>query len=84
MQQLEGFEYATALYLNMRYHVIRLSPANQYMKMIVTEFVKFRYNCLPMGMCATGNKFQAKEEKLPGDMEGTKRYIDDIIVLIKY
>ena len=45
MQQLEGFQYDTALYTNMGYYTIRISPANQYMITIVTEFGKFRYNC---------------------------------------
>ena len=53
------------------------------MMMIVTESGKFRYNCLPMGMCASGDIFQDKVDKLPGDIEGVKRYIDGILVLIK-
>ena len=51
------------------------------MKTIVTEFGKFRYNCLPMGMCASGNIFQSKVEEILGDIEGFKTYIDDILVL---
>ena len=52
MQQLKGFKCATVLYLNMEYYTIRISPAIQYMTTIVTEFGKFKYNFLPMGMCA--------------------------------
>ena len=37
MQQLEGFQYATELYLNMGYYTIRFSPAIQYTTMIVLE-----------------------------------------------
>ena len=37
-----------------------------------------------MGMCALGDIFQAKLDKLLGDIEGVKRYIDNILVLIKY
>ena len=83
MQKLEGFQYATALYLNMGYDTIRLSPASQDMATIVTEFGKLRYNRLPMGMCASGDIFQAKEDELNGDIKGVKTYIDDIIVLGK-
>ena len=54
------------------------------MTMIVTEFGTFRYNRLPMGMCTSGDIFQAKVYKLLGDIEGVKTYIDDIIVLGKY
>ena len=53
------------------------------MTTFVTEFGKFRYNRLPMGMCAPGNIFHAKLDKLLGDIEGVKTYIDDIIVLGK-
>ena len=52
------------------------------MKIIVTEFGKFRYNHLPLGMCASGDIFQAKADNLPGDVKGVKSYIVDIIVLI--
>ena len=47
------------------------------------EFGKFRYNRLPMGMCASGDIFQANVDKLLGDIEGVKTYIDDILVLGK-
>ena len=72
MQKLERFQYATELYLNMGYYTIRLSPASQYTATIVTEFGKFRYNRLPMDMCALGDIFQAKVDELIGDVEGVK------------
>ena len=53
------------------------------MMRIVTEFGKFRYSFLPMGMCASVDIFQAKVEKLLGDIRIFKTYIDDIIVLSK-
>ena len=34
-------------------------------------------------MCALGDIFQAKLDKILGDIEGVKRYIDDILVLSK-
>ena len=60
MQQLEVFQYATALDLNMGYYNIRLSPTSQDTITIVTAFGKFRYNRLPMGVYASGDIFQAK------------------------
>ena len=83
MQQLEGFQYATALDINMGYYTIRLFPAIQDMMKIFTGFGKFVYNRLPMVMCASGCIFQAKLDELPGDTEGVKMYIDDILILIK-
>ena len=84
MPQLGGFQYAAALDLNMVYYTIKCFPASQYMTMIVTKFGKFRYNCLPMGMCASGDIFQAKVDDLFGDIEVVKTYIDYILVLSKY
>ena len=46
MRHLEGFQYATALYLDMGHYTIRLSSTSQYMMAIVTEFGKFKYNHL--------------------------------------
>ena len=81
MQQLEVSQYATELDINMGYYTIRISPASQYMTMIITKFVKSRYNRLPMDMCASGNIFQAKVDELLGDIEGVKTYINDVLVL---
>ena len=64
----------------MEYHNIRLSTASHYMKMIGTEYGKFRYYCIPMGMCALGNIFQAKVDDLLSDIKGVKKYINDILV----
>ena len=83
MQQLEGFQYAKALDLNMGYYTIRLSPVIQDTKKIVTEFGKFRYNRLSMGMCASGDISQAKVDKLLGNIKGVKMYIKDILILRK-
>ena len=54
------------------------------MIMIVTDFEKFRYNCLTMGMCHLGYIFQSKVDKLLGNIEGVKRYIDNALILSKY
>ena len=83
MQQLEDFQYVTALDLNMGYYNIRFLPASQYITTIVTEFDKFRYHRLPMGMCALGHILQAKVDDIPGDIKGVKTYIDCILVFIK-
>ena len=53
------------------------------MTTIVTEFGKFGYNCFPMGMCASGDIFQAKVDGLIHYIKGIKTYIDDILILSK-
>ena len=67
----------------MGYKTIRLPPASQGMITIVTEFGKFRYNRLPMGMCASGDPFQSKLDELLSDIKGVIEYIYDTLVLIK-
>ena len=81
MQKLGGLKNATALYLNMDYYTIRLSPASQDMTTIVNELGKFRYNPFPTGMCASGDIFQSKVDELLGNIEGVKMYTDGILVL---
>ena len=68
IQQLEGFHYVTALYINMGYYTIRFFNMSQEMTTIVTKFGKFGYNRLPMGMCASGDIFQDKLDELLGDI----------------
>ena len=50
---------------------------------IVNEFGKFICNSLPMVMLATGDIFQAKLNKIIGNIEAIKTYLDSILVLIK-
>ena len=42
IKKLEGFQYASALDLNMRYYSIKISPAIHDMTRNVTEFGKLR------------------------------------------
>ena len=70
MQQLEGFQYVTALDLNIGYYTISLYPAIQDMMNMVTEFGKFGYNRFSMGIWDLGYIFQAKVEEIIGDIEG--------------
>ena len=50
---------------------------------VVNECGKFRYNSLPMGMCASGDIFKSKVDKILGDIKGVKKYIVDIFFLRK-
>ena len=50
---------------------------------IATAFGKFIYNRLLMGMCTSGDIFQAKVDELLGDIEGAKTYTDYILILNK-
>ena len=83
LQELEGFQYASALDLNMGYYHIILSPEASDMCTIVTEFGKFRYKRLPMGVSCSPDIFQAKINELLGDVVGVKAYIDDLLAVTK-
>ena len=53
MQELKGFQYVTALELNMGYYTIRPDPRSHDMCTIITPCGKYEYLRLPMGiMCA--------------------------------
>ena len=68
IHHMEGFQYETALDINMLYYTIRIFPYIQYMMTIVTEFGNLKYNRLPMGMFTLGYIFQTKVENLLGDI----------------
>ena len=60
-----------------------LSTASQDTITIVTEFGKFRYNNILMVMCALGDIFQDKVDKIIGDIEFVNTYTVSILVLSK-
>ena len=69
---MEGFHYETTLDINTGSYTIRLLTTSKYNMEIVTEFGKFKYNCLPMGMCASGDILQDKVDKKLGNVKGFK------------
>ena len=58
MYELEGFQYATSLGLNMGYYTIRLDPGSQDMCTIITPWGKYKYSRLPMGILCAPNVFK--------------------------
>ena len=83
LQQMEGFQYATTLDMNMGYYHLSLDRESSEMCTIVTEFGKFRYKRLPMGVSCAPDIFQSKMNGLLGDIEGVRAYLDDILILSK-
>ena len=80
---MEGFKFVSALDLDMDYHTIKLLPGSKNLTTIVTEFGKFRYNVLPIGLYVSSDIFQAKINELFGDIQGAKAYTNYILVLNK-
>ena len=80
---LEGFQYATSLDLNMGYYHIELNPASKEMCTIVLPFGKYEYQRLPMGLCNSPDIFQEKMSELMEGLNFVRTYIDDLLCLTK-
>ena len=83
MQELEGFQHATALDLNMGYYTIRLDPGSQDMCTIITPWGKYKYLRLPMGIMCAPDIFQEKMSNLMEGLEFARTYLDDLLCLSK-
>ena len=68
MLKLEGFQYATALDLNMGYYHVQLDPASSTMCSIVTPWGKYEYVRLPMGLANSPDIFQENMTTLFRDL----------------
>ncbi len=80
---LEGFQYATSLDLNMGYYHIELTPGSKELCTIVLPFGKFEYQRLPMGLCNSPDIFQEKMSDLMEGLEYVRAYIDDLLICTK-
>ncbi len=80
---LEGFQYATSLDLNMGYYHIMLTPGAQKLCTLVTPWGKYSYRKLPMGLCNSPDIFQEKTSELMAGLEYAQAYLDDILVTTK-
>jgi len=80
---LEGFQWATSLDLNMGYYHIRLDPASKQLCTIVLPFGKYEYQAIPMGLCNSTDIFQEKMSELMDGLAFVQTYIDDLLCLAK-
>jgi putative transposase len=67
--------------LNMGYHHIKLSPFSKCLCTIATPFSKYKYQCLPIGLCNSSDIFQECMYKIFSDLEYVHVYIDHLLVL---
>jgi transposase InsO family protein len=81
--KLEGFKYGTALDLNMGYYHIELSDAAKELCTITTQWGKYEYQRLPMGLCNSPDIFQEKMNDLLDGLDTVRVYIDDILHVTK-
>ena len=80
---LEGFQYATSLDLNMGFYHIELSPDSKKLCTLVFPFGKYEMQRLPMGLCNSPDIFQEKMSELFDGLEYVSTYIDDLLILSK-
>ena len=80
---LEGFQYATSLDLNMGYYHIELCPDSKKLCTLVFPFGKYEMQRLPMGLCNSPDIFQEKMSELFDGLEFVRTYIDDLLILTK-
>ena len=80
---LDGFQYATSLDLNMGYYHIELSPNSKRLCTLVFPFGKFEMQRLPMGLCNSPDIFQEKMSELFEGLNFVRTYIDDLLCLTK-
>ena len=79
--KLENFTYGTSLDLNMGYYHILLTPGSARMCTVVFPWGKYEYTRLPMGLCNSPDIFQEKIGELMHDLEFTRAYIDDLLIV---
>ena len=80
---LEGFQYATSLDLNMGYYHLELSPQSKQMCTIVFPFGKYEYQRIPMGLCNSPDIFHEKMSELMDGIESALTYLDDLLCITK-
>ena len=78
--KLEGFQWATALDLNMGYYHITLSPESKKICTIILPWGKYEYQKLPMGLCNSPDIFQEIMSNIFRDLEYVREYIDDLLI----
>lgn len=83
LQDLEGFQYAAALDLNMDYYTIRLDPGSQDMCTIITPWGKYNYLRLPMVIMCAPDIFQETMSNLMEGLEFVCTYLDNLMCISK-
>jgi Reverse transcriptase (RNA-dependent DNA polymerase) len=80
---LEGFQYATSLDLNMGYYHIELCPDSKKQCTLVFPFRAYEMQWLPMSLYNSPNIFQEKMSEQFDGLEFVRTYIDDLLCLTK-
>jgi hypothetical protein len=81
--RLEGFTYGALLDLNMGYYHIKLDDASKEMCTITTQWGKYKYQRLPMGLYNSADIFQEKMTELLAGLNSFRVYLDDLLHVSK-
>ena len=80
---LEGFQCATSLDLNLGYYHILLNEEARNLCTIILPRGKYKYRHLPMGVCNSPDTFQEKTNEMFCRIEFIRACIDDLLVITK-
>ena len=83
LQEMDGFIYATSLYLNMGYYTIRLDGDAQKICTLILPCNKYSYLRLPMGLSGSPDIYQEKMSGLMESLDFVRVYIDVLLTLTK-
>ena len=83
MLRLEGFRYGTTVDLNIGYYHIELSAKTKELCKIVTQWGKYEYQRLPMGLCNSPDIFQENMSELLVGIDTVRVYIGDLLHVTK-
>jgi len=80
---LEGFQWATGLDLNVGHCHVRLDPASMQPCAVVLPFGKHDHQAIPMGLCNGPDIFQEKMSEPMDGLAFVRTCIDDLLCLTK-
>ena len=83
MLRLEGFRYGTTLDLNMGYYHIELSAKPKELCTIITQWGKYEYQRLPIGLCNSLDIFQENMSEIFAGLDTVRVYIDKLLHVTK-
>jgi len=78
--QVEGFQHANGLDLNIGYYHSELNPDVKKLHDIGLPYGKSEYQRLPTGLCSSPDVFQKNMSNLIAEQENVRVYTDDLLV----
>ncbi|POM81556.1 Retrovirus Polyprotein [Phytophthora palmivora] len=80
-RNIPRFVFVTVLDLNMGYYAIHLAHRSSLLTAFILPFGKYRWLRLPMGISTAPDHFQARIDRLLGDLPFVRCYLDDVLII---